>query len=83
MENENFNLIESINMKYKPKVSALKQKLKEKLEVIDKMAIDFERWKEEHETRTQQVVNRSNGVVAEKNALIRELLSKIERVAAV
>lgn len=67
---------ETIKNTYKVKNAALKNKLKEKVELLEKSSEDFENYKKEKEKLITKMLNNHQSILDEKNQIIEELMRK-------
>ncbi len=67
---------EAIKTTYKVKNTALKSKLKEKVEILAKNSEEFECYKKEKEKLIAKMLNNHQAILDEKNRIIEELMRK-------
>jgi len=67
---------EAVNNTYKLKNAALKNKLKEKVDLIDKQNEDFSKYKKEKEILIQKMLENHQAIMDEKNRIIEDLMKK-------
>lgn len=75
--NKKIAIIEdSIKNTYKIKNSALKTKLREKVELLDKTNIEYETYKKEKERLIAKMLQNHQSILNDKNIIIEELIKK-------
>jgi hypothetical protein len=67
---------ETIKNTYRVKNAALKNKLKEKVELLQKNNQEFENYKNEKEKLTTKMLNNNQAILDEKNNIIEALMRK-------
>lgn len=67
---------ETIKNTYKVKNAALKNKLKEKVDLLGKITQDFENYKNEKEKLITKMLNNHQVILNEKNNIIEELMKR-------
>ena len=69
-------LDESIKNTYKVKNSALKNKLKEKLELLERNNNEFDSYKKDKEKLIAKMISNHQEIINEKNKIIEEMIKK-------
>jgi len=67
---------EAIKNTYKVKTTALKNKLREKVDLLEKNNLDFDSYKNEKEKLITKMMKKNQAIIEEKNKIIEELIKK-------